>query len=183
MKKYYLLALFIIIIGIAFYTLRVSNVPPKNTLLASTPTSKQVLGVQTKFSNCVVHGALPDSDCTPGAIITSATKEQICVAGYSKSVRNVPKSEKDHVFEEYGVVMRSPGEYEVDHLISLELGGSNSIANLWPEAADPRPGFHEKDRFENYLHENVCSGKISLQEAQYEIAHDWLLYWSKVASL
>ena len=29
--------------------------------------------------------------------------------------------------------------YEVDHLISLELGGSNEVANLWPEAATPKP--------------------------------------------
>jgi hypothetical protein len=34
-------------------------------------------------------------------------------------------------------VFRQPrGAYEVDHLIPLELGGDNVIANLWPEAAE-----------------------------------------------
>ena len=39
-----------------------------------------------------------------------------------------------------------------------------------PEAASPTPGFHQKDKVENYLHDQVCSGAISLPEAQKEIA-------------
>ncbi len=85
----------------------------------------------------------------------------------------MPESEKNDVYAEYGISSHSTGQYEVDHLISLELGGSNDIANLWPEAANPRPGFHEKDQVENYLHDQVCSGKLSLQQAQQEIATDW----------
>jgi hypothetical protein len=68
----------------------------------------------------------------------------------------------------------TPGEYEVDHLVSLELGGSNDLSNLWPEAAEPKPGFHEKDKVENYLHDQVCSGALSLEEAQTTIATNWL---------
>ena len=56
----------------------------------------------------------------------------------------------------------------------MELGGSNDIANLFPEAAEQRPGFHEKDKVENYLHAQVCSGKMSLNDAQVKIANDWL---------
>lgn len=41
-------------------------------------------------------------------------------------------------------------------------------------AAEPRPGYHEKDKVENYLHAQVCSGAVPLQEAQQEIATDWL---------
>jgi len=58
--------------------------------------------------------------------------------------------------------------------VSLELGGSNDIANLWPEAAVPKPGFHEKDKVENYLHNQVCNGSITLKQAQIEIATNWL---------
>ena len=47
---------------------------------------------------------------------------------------------------------------------------SNDIANLWPEAASPTPGFHQKDEVENYLHDQVCSGAMSLKDAQTEIA-------------
>ncbi len=142
---------------------------------SATPTSTQTLTLdqRTKTSGCVAVNGLEDKACTPGAIIDGATKDQICVSGYSKSVRNVPESEKNQVYLEYGITSRTTGEYEVDHLISLELGGSNDISNLWPEAAQPVPGFHEKDKVENYLHAQVCSGSISLQEAQLKIANNW----------
>jgi hypothetical protein len=107
------------------------------------------------------------------------TVAQICVPGYAKSVRNVTTAEKDAVYAEYGIASRAPGQYEVDHLISLELGGSNDIANLWPEPADPRPGFHEKDRVENALHDRVCAGSISLADAQRQIATNWLALWNQ----
>jgi len=95
-------------------------------------------------------------------------------------VRNVPYSEKDQAYAEYGIYHHSSGQYEVDHLIPLELGGSNSIANLWPEPAEPRPGFHEKDKVENKLHDQICSGAISLATAQSEIAHNWLAVYNKM---
>jgi len=137
-------------------------------------------GVQLKQSGCRVNGALADMACTPGDIITTATKEQICVSGYSSSVRNVPTSEKDQVYASYGIASRTTGEYEVDHLVSLELGGSNDISNLWPEAASPTPGFHEKDQVENYMHAQVCAGAISLHDAQIQIATNWLAVWQQM---
>ncbi len=137
-------------------------------------------GVQTKTSGCQIRGALPDSACTPGAIITTATKSQICTSGYSRSVRNVPTSEKNQVYAEYGIHSHTTGQYEVDHHVSLELGGSNDIANLWPEAASPKPGFHEKDKVENYLHDQVCSDAISLKQAQIEIATNWLAVYNSM---
>jgi hypothetical protein len=102
------------------------------------------------------------------------------VPGYAKAVRNVPEDVKDEAYREYGVTSHEPGQYEVDHLISLELGGSNDISNLWPEAANPRPGYHEKDKVENYLHKQVCDGKMSLEEAQRLIAGDWLSVYEKI---
>jgi hypothetical protein len=137
-------------------------------------------GVQTKTSGCRVNGPLPDLACTPGAIISTATKTQICVSGYAGSVRNVPTSEKNQVYKEYGIYSHTTGQYEVDHDISLELGGSNDIANLWPEAASPKPGFHEKDKVENYLHSQVCSGDISLKQAQIEITTNWLAVYNSM---
>jgi hypothetical protein len=138
-----------------------------------TPVSSGSIGQRTKTTGCVSVNAMPDSACTPGAIFPEATKDKICVPGYSSQVRNVPDSVKNDAYAEYGITTHAPGQYEVDHLISLELGGSNDIANLWPEPADPRPGFHEKDKVENYLHDQVCSGNISLQDAQSKIANDW----------
>jgi hypothetical protein len=137
----------------------------------TTPTG---LRQRTKTAGCVARNALPDPDCTPGAIFPDATLGLICTPGYTKGVRLVPEQVKNEVYAEYGIASRAPGEYEVDHLISLELGGSNDIANLWPEAASPQPGFHQKDQLENTLHKEVCSGATTLQQAQLEIATDWL---------
>ncbi len=139
----------------------------------SDPGSSLALGQRTKTSNCVPSNGLPDSACTPGAFFSNVTAGQVCQPGYSSQVRDVPESVKNQVYAEYGIASQSPGQYEVDHLISLELGGSNDISNLWPEPADPRPGFHEKDKVENYLHDQVCSGKMTLHDAQVQISTDW----------
>ncbi len=80
---------------------------------------------------------------------------------------------KARAYAEYGVT-NIVGRHEVDHLISLELGGADVVENLWPQPYSPRPGAHEKDAVENYLHELVCAGKMDLQEAQHAIAVNWL---------
>ncbi len=138
-------------------------------------------GVQNKTSGCQVNGKYPDLACTPGAIF-NVTTSQVCTSGYSKGVRNVPESEKNQVYAEYGIASRTSGQYEVDHFVSLELGGSNDIANLWPEAASPNPGFHEKDKVENYLHSQMCNGAMTLQEAQREIATDWYAVYQRMGN-
>jgi hypothetical protein len=100
----------------------------------------------------------------------------------TKARRRVSAAVHRRAFFDYGLVFPQPrGAFEVDHLIPLELGGDNTIENLWPEAADPRPGYHEKDRVENYLHDKVCAGEMSLPEAQRLIATDWLSVWVKIA--
>lgn len=143
------------------------------------PTGAPHWGRPTKTSGCRINGPLQDQACTPGDVLPNATKNDICQPGYARSVRNVPTSEKDQVYAEYGIPSHQPGEYEVDHLVSLELGGSNDISNLWPEAAAPKPGFHEKDQVENYLHDQVCAGAISLQAAQQQIATNWLAVYQQ----
>ena len=137
-------------------------------------------GARTKTTHCVAKGGLPDHACTPGDIFTNATKDQICVSGYSSSVRDVPQSVKEQVYAAYGITSRQPGQYEVDHLVNLSIGGSNDISNLWPEAASPKPGFHEKDQVEVYFQNQVCSGKIDLRTAQVQIASNWLDVYNRV---
>lgn len=120
----------------------------------------------------------PDKRLTPGATL-DVTKQDVCVAGYSSKVRNVPVSVKRQVFSEYGIPY-VPRKYEVDHLISLELGGSNSIRNLWPEPYSGGWNAHVKDKLENRLHEMVCDGDMSLPEAQRAIATNWVETYQKV---
>ena len=116
---------------------------------------------------------VPDPVKTPGAALTGDPKV-ICVSGYTKTVRNVPQSLKEQVYRSYGITSRESGEYEIDHLISLELGGSNSVRNLWPESYKTSPlNAHVKDALENRLHSLACSGKITFAQAQQAIAKDW----------
>lgn len=141
--------------------------------VATTGTSFAAYGVQAKTSGCTANKVLPDSACTPGAILTTNTAT-ICTVGYTKTVRNVPLSEAKKVFAEYGIPYSSHASYEVDHLVSLELGGSNDISNLWPESRVITNGSLVKDKLENSLHAQVCSGKMTIQTAQSAIATNWL---------
>lgn len=116
----------------------------------------------------------PDPALTPGATLP-VTAEDICVSGYSEKVRNVPLDVKRQAYAEYGITQHAAGEFEVDHLISLELGGSNSLKNLWPQSYHTQPwNAHVKDALENALHEQVCTNQISLPDAQRAIATDWI---------
>jgi hypothetical protein len=142
------------------------------------------LGARIKTSGCRIDGPYPDAACSPGAIFASTSIEVICTPGYTQTVRNVSTKLKRQVYAQYGIAYPQPaGTFEADHLIPLELGGSNDIANLFPEAAAPAPGFKEKDLVENYLHAQVCDGLMPLPRAQEEIASDWLgVYRSLSAS-
>lgn len=125
------------------------------------------------------HAAhLPDPSLTPGDTL-DVTAADICVSGYSSKVRNVPQSVKDHAYAEYNITSHAPGDYEVDHLISLELGGSNSIKNLWPQPYFGDLNAHLKDKLENTLHSLVCAGQLDLATAQQEISTDWIAAYIK----
>jgi hypothetical protein len=92
---------------------------------------------------------------------------QICRAGYASAHRDVSFATKLRVYAAYGITQRAPyghpGSYEMDHLIPLELGGSNSRLNLFPE---PYPGYIAKDHMENIMRRKVCDGEINLRRAQ-----------------
>jgi hypothetical protein len=83
---------------------------------ASTP--DRPFGPRTKESGCIAQNGLPDSACTPGAVFPDATAAQICRPGYSSSVRNVPSEVSRMVYAEYGIVDRTPGQFEVDQVLS-----------------------------------------------------------------
>jgi hypothetical protein len=194
--KNYVILITIIVTGLLFFLIyrytnnqNLSNNPitnnkvsiiPSSVSLSLSPTPASILGMRTKKIECKINNSLPDQDCTPGAVFDSITKESICMPGYSKNVRNVPQKIKDEVYSEYGIITHNENEYEVDHLISLELGGSNDISNLWPEPAVPKPGYHEKDKVENYLHSQVCKGLIDLKQAQTEISSNWMTIYESI---
>jgi hypothetical protein len=125
--------------------------------------------VEPRRPPCTPIGPLPDPQCSPGDVET--TDLQVVCDTRTRARRNVDEATRSAVFEAYGLSPKQPpGAYECDHLVPLELGGSNSIRNLWPQ---PAPAFREKDRVENALHRLVCSGKMGLADAQRAIAADW----------
>jgi len=123
----------------------------------------------------VPSGSLPNHSLTPGETCPGVTAQQVCVSGYAGRVRNVLREQYVQVYAAYGIPYPEPsGTYELDHLVPLELGGDNSNRNLWPEAASPVPGFHQKDMLENYLHDAVCGSRMAFADAQAGIASDWI---------
>lgn len=131
-----------------------------------------------------LRDALPDPVLTPGATSTAVTQADvhgtICMRGYTRSVRP-PREYTERLkrvqIREYGYRDRWLRDYEEDHLIALELGGSpTSSRNLWPQ---PRRvvggwGSHRKDRLENRLNYLVCRGRVPLSAAQRAIATNWI---------
>ncbi|CAB4688573.1 MAG: DUF3761 domain-containing protein [Actinobacteria bacterium] len=140
-----------------------------------------LLASRTKTTGCHL-GAIPDPACSPGATYSALTKNVICSSTFRTSaIRHVPTSEKHAVEVAYGLVPKSYGHtLEIDHIVSLELGGSNDIANLYPELANANPGYHVKDKLENRLHSMVCAGSITLRDAQVGIATNWIALYKRV---
>lgn len=127
---------------------------------------------------CHINGKLPDPICTPGVInpnvLQSNIQQTICKTGWTATIRppqSYTQPLKVQGIKNYGYSDTNLAHYEEDHLISLELGGSPSDPkNLWPEpGASPNP----KDAVENRLKSEICSGKISLMQAQQEISTNW----------
>jgi len=123
------------------------------------------------------HGQLPDTKCTPGSIDPAVTQADItstiCKAGWTGKVRP-PESRTEHAKYDVAYVayhIPQSAVSELDHLVPLELGGSNDITNLWPEVGrQPNP----KDKVENALNRAVCEDRVTLTAAQLAIATDWL---------
>ncbi len=122
---------------------------------------------------------LPDPKLTPGDTFP-VSRGDVCVPGYAKKVRDVPSGEKREVLRRYGVPLTDRRNYEIDHLIPLSLGGSNSIRNLWPQSRRTQPwNAGKKDFLEDRLHKLVCSGKVNLTEAQKAISTNWIEAYQK----
>jgi hypothetical protein len=116
---------------------------------------------------------LPRPNLTPGAALNVPT--EICLVARPENPSAIPVSEREEVFREYGMDYRRAGDYELDHLITPALGGTDDIHNLWPEPyAATEWNAHVKDQLEDLLHKMVCNGQIDLPTAQKAIAANWI---------
>jgi hypothetical protein len=126
-----------------------------------------------------VDNPLPVAGLTPGAT-RSVSLDSLCNLQGSEANAPVDVSMERQVFSEYGLPLSSRSAYEVDYLITPELGGATDIRNLWPEPyAATDWNAHVKDALESRLHELVCQGKMPLATAQNEIATDWIGAYKK----
>jgi len=129
---------------------------------------------------------LPDPACSPGAINPSVTLTVLKAKGFTtKCVRDQATSatEKQKTYAWYKI--KKPAHNsgstqvcELDHIISLELGGADTLENLWPQcgpnkAALAKRFFKQKDSVENFLAREVKAGRMDLGAAQRGIAEDW----------
>jgi hypothetical protein len=127
-------------------------------------------------------GDSPDPKLTPGLANPKLTQQKICDKNFrTTSVRNVSEKTKKQVYAAYDMApAKAPCPCEVDHLISLELGGSNDATNLWPQSYSTMPwNARVKDALETHLHFLVCQGELTLAEAQKEISNNWIAAYQK----
>lgn len=142
------------------------------------------------------HGkyALPDSKITPGGVdarlVADVSGKSHLVGGVEANVcakdfrtgpwRKVSELEKKKACAEYGITSGCPGpKWELDHLISLEIGGNDSLGNLWPQPiGEARIKDHQ---VEDKLPKMVCSGVMTLKEAQECVSKDWVDCAVKIA--
>src|ERR1044072_3556487 len=124
----------------------------------------------------------PDRHRTPGVenpkVTQANIKRTICKANWTKTIRpptSYTNKLKLQQIVEYGYSDKKPASYEEDHLISLQLGGDpRDPENLWPEAYAGKCGARVKDKVETKLKRLVCSGQVTLAQAQQMIAHNWV---------
>jgi hypothetical protein len=116
----------------------------------------------------------------PGATNPAVTQANIattvCVSGWTKTIRPPASYTNKLKLAQMKVLglTGSPHDYEEDHDISLEIGGNPTDPNnLWPEPWHGPWNAHDKDRLENALKRDVCSGKMALAAAQAAIRTNW----------
>lgn len=120
---------------------------------------------------------LPDKALTPGVVNPKITQALACSIKWGQDARAVTEAMKVEVATRYKIPRTKIVGYnkgpccEFDHLISRELGGADDVKNLWPQWwAEAK----KKDQLENYLHRQVCTGKLTLSAAQITISTDWV---------
>lgn len=134
-----------------------------------------------------VAGDLPNARMTPGVTNPDVTQENIkttvCVKGYTKTIRPpafYTNRLKKQQIGQYGYLDADPRHYEEDHLIALSIGGAPyDPRNLWPQPRNSEWNAKKKDELEFALYKLVCAGKVSLQQAQQDMASRWIDAYKK----
>jgi len=111
-----------------------------------------------------LEASLPDPKLTPGRVAQSEDDR-----------RGVTVEMEQKVFARYKLPWSSRPAFKIDHLIPLELGGADTIDNLWPQSLRARPyGWERKELLTEVLLQRIARKQITLQQAQEQIRRDWI---------
>lgn len=122
--------------------------------------------------------ALPVASLTPGAT-SNLSAEELC-RFRARDRRPISAEMRQRVLRNYGMEHVPSADYELDYLITPELGGATDARNLWPQRYGSRAwNARVKDQLEHLLPSMVCSGQLELKTAQRAIAADWIAAYRK----
>jgi hypothetical protein len=149
---------------------------------------------------------LPDHGRTPGrsdpAVTEANYRPLLCVGKNGKKLHTTDERrpstdytnqvKRQQLAQWPGYADKRLNVYEEDHLISLELGGSDGDPdNLWPEFWDTKKtpykgswGARVKDGLEHELGRRICLADddpehVSLTEARKAVSRDWVKAYAK----
>jgi len=140
------------------------------------------LGFGAWSTNQVPADAMPRRDLTPGRWDERWTVADICEYGFSKRIRpsrEVSQALKYQVFQRYGIPWSRHSEFVLDHVCPLDLGGTSTLDNLFPEPSSGPWNSHVKDALEVKLARLVCEGKLDLRIAREQICQDWIACYKR----
>src|SRR4051812_1193877 len=129
---------------------------------------------------------LPDPACSPGAVNPTVTLEILTAKGFTTDClrdKATSSNKKEQTYQLYKIKKPTINTgknmvCELDHIVSLELGGADTLDNIWPQCGPTRVllnsrFFKQKDLVENFLAEEVEKKRMDLATAQRGIAEDW----------
>jgi hypothetical protein len=123
-------------------------------------------------------GALPVAALTPGATIEIDLRD-VCDET-PRRPHEISAAVRAEVLRSYGMESVPADQYELDYLITPQLGGAPDARNLWPQRYQARVwNAGVKDQLEDLLPRLVCRGRVDLRTAQREIANDWVAAYRK----
>jgi len=122
--------------------------------------SSIIIAVNARAEDALV----PNPKLTPGRIARRA-----------KDQREVTVAIEQKVFARYRLPWSRRTEFKIDHLIPVELGGANTIDNLWPQSLRAKPyGADRKELLTEVLLQRIARKQITLEQAQEQISKDWI---------
>jgi anti-sigma factor RsiW len=133
---------------------------------------------RTAISADTETAALPIHALTPGAV-GPMSLDALC-AGRTVERPPVSSAVRDVVLRGYRMERVAVGEYELDYLITPELGGIPDARNVWPERYSTNVwNARVKDDLEELLPQLICRGQLDLATAQRDIAENWIAAYKK----